>query len=70
MFSSTNVYRWLRWAGNEKDLKVVKADVPSGVLPDGYNGTLIDVKVFTRHGPDDPVFDKNKTIRKKVIYSE
>lgn len=57
---------WLRWANHEKHLKVIGADVPVGVLPNGLQGQIIDVKVFTRRGPDDAIYDKNKEIRKRV----
>ncbi|XP_022336663.2 uncharacterized protein LOC111132968 [Crassostrea virginica] len=57
---------WLRWANHENHLKVIGADVPVGVLPNGLQGQIIDVKVFTRRGPDDAIYDKNKEIRKRV----
>ncbi|KAK3086684.1 hypothetical protein FSP39_021920 [Pinctada imbricata] len=57
---------WLRWASHQKHLKIVRADVPIGVLPDGLEGEVIDVKVFTKRGPDDAIYDSNKAIRQKV----
>ncbi|KAL3860311.1 hypothetical protein ACJMK2_010450 [Sinanodonta woodiana] len=58
--------RWLQWAKMEKNLKVIGAKIPSGVLPHGYQGELIDVKVFVKYGPDDAVYDNNETIRDRV----
>lgn len=57
---------WLRWARHENHLKVISAGVPTGVLPNGLEGEIIDVKVFTKRGPDDAIYDKNKEIRKRV----
>ncbi|XP_061163447.1 uncharacterized protein LOC133172548 [Saccostrea echinata] len=57
---------WLRWARHENHLKVISAGIPIGVLPNGLEGEIIDVKVFARRGPDDVIYDKNKEIRKRV----
>jgi len=57
---------WLAWARTKKDLKIVTVDVPGGILPMGTTGRLHDVKVFTRHGPDDVVYDTQQDIREKV----
>lgn len=45
---------------------MISAGVPTGVLPNGLEGEIIDVKVFTKRGPDDAIYDKNKEIRKRV----
>jgi len=37
------------------------------ILPDDEEGELLDVKVFTKHGPDDAIYDNNKLIRDKVV---
>lgn len=60
------LFSWLRWARHENHLKVISAGVPTGVLPNGLEGEIIDVKVFTKRGPDDAIYDKNKEIRKRV----
>ncbi|XP_067651800.1 uncharacterized protein [Haliotis asinina] len=57
---------WLDWAVRIPYLKVIKSSVPVGILPNAYQGHLIDVKVFARHGPDDEIYDNNKSIREKV----
>ncbi|XP_055998001.1 uncharacterized protein LOC130047336 [Ostrea edulis] len=57
---------WLRWARHENHLKVISAGIPIGVLPSGLEGEIIDVKVFTKRGPDDAIYDKNREIRKRV----
>ena len=58
--------RWLSWARQVKHLKIVTSDVPVAILPNGIRGQLHDVKVFTKRGPDDAVYDANKNIRDKV----
>ena len=62
----TEASNWLQWAHSRKDLKIVTVDVPDGILPKGTTGVLHDVKVFTRHGPDDVVYDSEQDIREKV----
>jgi len=57
---------WLEWARSRKDLKIVTVDVPDGILPTGTTGRLHDVKVFTRHGPDDALYDSQPELREKV----
>jgi len=57
---------WLEWARSKKDLKIVTVDVPDGILPTGVTGRLHDVKVFTRHGPDDALYDCQQDLREKV----
>lgn len=57
--------KWLFWARHESQLRCVKAGVPVGVLPEGFDGELIDVKVFSK-GPDDAIYDNNDLIRRKV----
>jgi hypothetical protein len=41
------------------------------VLPDGQRGVLHDLRVFTKRGPDDAIYDENADIREKVrlLYS-
>ncbi|XP_064611084.1 uncharacterized protein LOC135475207 [Liolophura sinensis] len=58
--------RWLKWAKQREHLKVVSTPVPLRILPEPYTGELSDVRVFTRRGPDDAIFEKNKDIREKV----
>ncbi|XP_060066417.1 uncharacterized protein LOC132546716 [Ylistrum balloti] len=57
--------KWLFWARHESKLRCVKAGVPIGILPEGIEGELVDVKVFSR-GPDDAIYDNNDLIRRKV----
>jgi len=57
---------WLEWARSRKDLKIVTVDVPDGILPKGTTGRLHDVKVFSRHGPDDELYDCQQDLREKV----
>ncbi|XP_052816378.1 uncharacterized protein LOC128242961 [Mya arenaria] len=62
----TQSEKFLSWARYEKNIKIIGADVPSGILPSGKDGQLLDVKVFVRNGPDDAVYDNNKAIRDRV----
>lgn len=64
---SFSYYSWLQWAQSHKHLKVVSAAIPVGILPSGYSGVLHDVKVFSRRGPDDEIYDENEELRQKVI---
>lgn len=57
---------WLEWARSKKELKIVTVDVPGGIMPKGTTGLLHDVKVFTRHGPDDALYDCQQDLREKV----
>lgn len=57
---------WLQWAHSHKHLKVVSTAIPVGILPSGYSGVLHDVKVFSRRGPDDEIYDENEELRQKV----
>lgn len=56
----------LQWARRQKDLKVSSACVPSGILPNGYRAELHDIKVFSKHGPDDDIYNRHAEYRKKV----
>lgn len=56
---------WLLWAKSHPNLKIVTADVPDDILPDGISGRLLDVKINFR-GPDDVIYDKDAEIRQKV----
>lgn len=61
-------FRFLSWARADRNLKVVQADIPGGILPGDYEGVLHDVRVFVKYGPDDAVYDNNKNIRERVIF--
>lgn len=61
-------HSYIRWAKHKQDLKVVNADIPTGVLSGGLEGELFDVKVFSKRGPDDAIYDNNKDIRDRVSY--
>ena len=67
-FIAIIISRWLSWAQQNDKLKIVGACIPDGILPDGLNGSLEDIKVFTKYGPDDDIYDNNKDIRDKVSY--
>ena len=42
--------------------------VPPGILlPVGFSGTLHDIKVNPRRGPDDALYDASKELRAKVL---
>ncbi|ELT97466.1 hypothetical protein CAPTEDRAFT_193426 [Capitella teleta] len=58
--------KFLDWAKSEPNLKVTSADIPYGILPDQLQGSLHDVRVFTKRGPDDTIYDNNPEIREKV----
>ncbi|KAL4235361.1 hypothetical protein ACF0H5_006997 [Mactra antiquata] len=58
--------RFLHWARQEKNLKVISADIPARILPNDYEGRVHDVKVFVTRGPDDSVYDNNQLIRDRV----
>lgn len=45
---------------------MISADIPVGILPNGKQGEIIDVKVFAGRKPDDELYDKNEELRKKV----
>jgi len=62
----TEASNWLKWARSRKDLKIVTVDVPDGILPKGTTGRLHDVKVYSRHGPDDALYDCQQDLREKV----
>lgn len=49
----------------EKLLKVTSADVPDGILPEGYVGVLRDIKV-SGHQADDSIYSNHPDIRQKV----
>lgn len=56
---------YLAWVSSKRDLKVVKAAVPEGILPDGCDGSLYDVRVFpSGKGPrtDDAVYTKHPEV--------
>ncbi|GFR81552.1 actin-binding protein IPP-like, partial [Elysia marginata] len=57
---------WLDWAKRLQYLKVVETDIPDFILPKKHSGQLIDVKVFSRRGPDDGIYDTYKNVRDKV----
>ncbi|RUS68993.1 hypothetical protein EGW08_023245 [Elysia chlorotica] len=57
---------WLDWAQRLPYLKVVETDIPDVILPRKWSGQLIDVKVFSRRGPDDGIYDTYKNVRDKV----
>lgn len=57
---------WLDWARRLQYLKVVETDIPDMILPKKCSGLLIDVKVFSRRGPDDAIYDTYKSVRDKV----
>jgi len=58
--------RWIEWAKPLKYLKLVESSVPDFILPQKCSGELIDVKVFTKRGPDDQVYDTYAKVREKV----
>ena len=39
---------------------------PCGILPNGKEGEIIDVKVFAKRGPDDELYDNSEELRKKI----
>ncbi|XP_050396663.1 uncharacterized protein LOC126815154 [Patella vulgata] len=57
---------WLDWAKQLKTLKIIRSSVPIAILPNGYRGVLIDVKVNSPHAPDDKIYDTNEKIRQRV----
>ncbi|KAK3803311.1 hypothetical protein RRG08_021509 [Elysia crispata] len=57
---------WLDWAKRLQYLKAVETDIPNFILPRKCSGQLIDVKVFSRRGPDDAIYDTYKSVRDKV----
>ncbi|XP_064640559.1 uncharacterized protein LOC135495658 [Lineus longissimus] len=59
-------FEFLEWARKREHLKIITADIPDGVLPTGQKGALHDLRVFTKRGPDDAIYDRNADIREKV----
>ncbi|XP_013419559.1 uncharacterized protein LOC106180191 [Lingula anatina] len=57
---------WLYWARQQTMLKVVSAEIPEGILPQGLRGRILDAKVFAKGRPDDPIYDNHPEIRAKV----
>ena len=57
---------FIQWAKTHKHLKVSISNVPDNILPAGCVGKLYDVKVFTKHGPDDAIYNENSEIRRCV----
>lgn len=51
--------------GGEKLLKVVSVPVPKGILPEGCEGVLHDIKVGG-HQADDSIYSNHPDIRQKV----
>lgn len=51
--------------GEEKLLKVTSAPIPSGILPEGYEGVLHDIKV-NGHQADDSIYSQHPDIRQMV----
>jgi hypothetical protein len=66
--TTTKYFRWLHWARHHKNVKCVDYDVPEGILPPNYKGTLVDVKVFGKKwGPDDKIYSQHEDLRERVI---
>ncbi|GFN89823.1 actin-binding protein ipp-like [Plakobranchus ocellatus] len=57
---------WLDWAKRLQYLKVVETEIPDFILPGKNSGEIIDVKVFSRRGPDDAIYDTYQSVREKV----
>lgn len=53
--------------GKEKLLRVTSTRVPSGILPESYEGFLHDIKV-NGHQADDKIYSNYADIRQKVSY--
>ena len=68
--SSDSTVSWLEWCRAHSQVKVTPWQVPDGILPPGYTGTLHDVKVGATDkkysGPDDKIYNSNPEIREKV----
>ena len=68
--SSDSTVSWLRWCRAQRMVKVTPWQVPDGILPPGYSGTLHDVKVGETDkkygGPDDKIYNSSPEIRDKV----
>ncbi len=60
--------RWLDWCRSHSWVRCVEYEVPQNILPKGYNGVLIDVKVGgAKRAPDDKIYVAHKDLRAKVI---
>ncbi len=57
---------WLQWCRSNKNVKCTESAVPDGILPKGFTGILIDVKVHGK-GPDDKVYGQHPELRAKVF---
>ncbi|KAK6982506.1 actin-binding protein ipp [Biomphalaria glabrata] len=57
---------WLDWVKPLNYIKVVHTDIPDFILPKNCSGELIDVKVFSKSGPDDKIYDTYKLVRDRV----
>ncbi|XP_021968652.1 uncharacterized protein LOC110863611 [Folsomia candida] len=58
--------RWLGWCRSNKNVKCTETPVSDGILPKGYKGILIDVKVHGNKGPDDKLYATSADLRNKV----
>ena len=56
---------WLRWCKKQSSrLKVIEHDVPTGILPKQFEGTLYDIKVQGKKwAPDDALYNDNEDLR-------
>ena len=68
--TSESTVSWLSWCRAQRLVKVTPWQVPGGILPPGYTGTLHDVKVGACDkkygGPDDKIYNSSPEIRDKV----
>ena len=60
---------WLKWCKQQNTcIKVIEHDVPTGILPEPFEGTLYDIKVQGKKwGPDDALYNENEDLRYNIL---
>ena len=69
LLSEAETVSWLAWCRGHSLVKVTAWEVPQGILPPGYTGSLHDVKVGSDKkfsGPDDNIYNSSPELRDKV----
>lgn len=60
------LYDFSKKKSDQKLVKIVKTDVPPGILPTSHSAILYDLKVFGNHCPDDEIYSKYPDLQKSV----
>nr|XP_027235023.1 uncharacterized protein LOC113826353 [Penaeus vannamei] len=63
--AAKKLYRKAQEWTEEKKVKIMREDIPSDILPEGYSGTLSDLRVHS-HAADDEIYYNNPDIQKMI----